>query len=288
MNKLQKNSGLFLILINTLIFSFVFLSCSSEVTQLPSHISSSAEQEAPETTEEEEICLTKIKDTEPFCWAFPYCRNFCDELFINKKEEEACYNWPLDLAEDFSSLYETMSEGVFQDLQPETLKCFLNLTENNKVLFQNLNEEESKEFLMELSFNHNLAYHLAKADKGDFSVFNTLFRNIQNRRISGIKESLGFRKENFLIEIHKEENLSAWSWLNDYIVHLCRRDSKCKEPLDYYCEILKPVKNSSLEDFLENSPFKKKYQRVIEAKICDSSNCEYGNIQNFKEMCDNI
>ena len=284
----------FLFLLFVQSFCLFFLSCHQPDLVLPDHFYSTAETEEKlksikQTLEKEPACQTKEENPNQVCWTLPHCRSFCANLFINKNDIQKCHNWPLELADSFSDLYETMKDGVFQDLNVKTFKCFLKLTDNNPILFKDLNEEESKEFLLEIAGNPNLAYQLSSVDKGDFSFLIALFRKLSGKRINSVKEPLGFKADNFLIEIYKGDNHPAWIWLNDYLVARCKRDSKCTEPLEYYCEILKNVKRRTLEDFFENSsPFQRGYEKPIQRKSCGTSHCEYGNLQDFQQMCDNL
>lgn len=276
-------------------FSLVLLSCNHPLI-LPNHFYSTSESdeklkflEQPLEKEDELSCQEKEMNPDLACWTAPYCRNFCEVLFINKKDEQTCQNWSLELVNRFSDLHRIMTKDVFQDISPETFKCFLKLTDNNPILLKNLTEDESKEFLLEIAFNYNLAYNLSAADNGDFSVLTALFRKISGRLMSAVKEPLGYNKESLLIEVYREDNQQAWNWLNDYLVYLCRKDSTCKEPLDYYCEILDDVSTKILTDFFENnSYFEKEYGKTIQSKSCGQKTCEYGNIQNFQQMCDGI
>ena len=273
--------------------SLLLLSCEPALIILPDHFYSTVETDErlrpAEQILEQENCLKKEKNPDLACWTVPHCRNFCDDLFINKRDEQKCHKWPSRLVNRFSDLYETMNKGVFQDISAKSFKCFIKLTENGSLLFKDLTEEESKEFLLEIAFNPNLAFNLSSADKGSFSVLTALFRKLSGRLISSAKEPLGHNKGNFLIEIYKKDNQPAWNWLNDYLIYLCKKDSKCEEPLDYYCDILKNIKTNILEDFFENNQhFERGYRQAIQRQQCGGSGCKYGDIQDFKQMCDNI
>ena len=197
-----------------------------------------------------------------------------------------CYDWPMPLFEDFRNLKEIIDTQSFQYIEPEVLKCFLKFVEDDKdILFRKLNEEEVKEFLEEIANNETLAFHLAGEDKGDFSLLEVLFKKINSLTPLALSESL-FAGNNFLILIHQQENNSAWTWLNDYIIHRCRRDRFCKEPLDYYCKILRDIDSEKLKDFLENRGFRREYAGRIESKTCQSNACVYGSLQDFNEICD--
>ena len=248
-------------------------------------LTTKAEQNSQITDEEGFTCQKEEGDK---CWQFQSCRNVCEELFFNNEQKENCYNWPMHLFEDFIELIDTMERGLFQQLEPEVFQCFLKITEGRtNILFRKFSKEEAKEFLEVLSYTYDLTFHLEKADGRDFFIFNSLFRKINHRIPSAIKKELR-GGDNFLILLNKYENQTGWMWLNNYITHRCRIDSKCKEPLDYYCEILKDVQNSDLNDVFENRKFKNEYQRDVESKTCGADRCEYGNIQDFDEMCSRI
>ena len=294
---MQRFKRFFPFLIKSLSIACLSLSCSTKTLELPAYFYSTVDPEegisdlsSKESLDQEEdsVCKNRVNEENPVCWTFPGCRSFCEELFFSKEKQQICYNWPTALVDDFEILFSTMTKGLFQNIDSKIFKCFLKLSENNSILFKNLNEEESKEFLEEVAVNHNLAYHLASEDKGNFSVLTALFRKIKSRFINAIKQPLSHKHSNFLIALHKEENRSAWTWLNDYLIYRCRGDSTCKEPLDYYCEILEDVKGEALEDFFENNGFKREYRQRIESKTCGSSRCEYGELRDFDEMCDNI
>ena len=222
------------------------------------------------------------------CWEFSECRGFCENLFFGEDSREMCYQWPISLYEDFENLFITIYTKPFRYIDPKVLKCFVKLSENNKTtLFKKFNQEETLEFLGEIAKSSELAFHLSGEDKGDFFIFRTLFKKISSRIPRAVKR-MSTNKGNFLILLHEYQNYHAWLWLDDYIIHGCRRDSLCKEPLDYYCEVLEDVFSATLEDFFENQYFKNEYRKAIESKQCGSQSCEYGDVRDFREMCDNF
>jgi len=139
--------------------------------------------------------------------------------------------------------------------------------------------------LEEVANNPELAFYLRQEDKGDFSILYSLLKKISGHTGKAIKKIIDSKQANFLILLHRYHNHQAWNWLNDHIVHRCRRDPLCKEPLEYYCEVLEDIVSESLADFFENQNFKNEYKNVIEAKRCGSGHCEYGKVQDFEEMC---
>ena len=233
----------------------------------------------------EPTCLEKESTS---CSLFPKCKKFCDDLFIDKKERRTCYTWPSHLIDGFEVVLDIMDKRSFENIKPRDLKCFLKLTKKDKRLFKSFTKEDAKEFLEYLVSDSILASQLASIDKGDFSFLNTLFRKISGRIVSAIKQDLSLRNSNFLIEIHQQDNKPALIWLTDYISYYCQRDDTCREPLDYYCEILKDKEPELLKDFFTNRKFEKNYTQAIQSKICGASFCQYGDLEDFNELCDNI
>ena len=277
--------------------SFIFIgfasSCITHTPRLPSHFYSQPNEEDNLNTEDE-----KTLEIEGFacqkegrgCWEFPECRSFCEELFFSPDDRQMCYQWPISLFDDFKSLFITMKTKPFRSIEPEVLKCFIQLSENHKtILFRKFNREEAQEFLEEVAKNPELAFYLGGEDKGDFSILHSLLKKISSYTGKAIKKIIDTRQTNFLILLHRNHNRQAWIWLNDYVVHRCRRDSLCKEPLEYYCEALEDIVSETLTDFFENQNFKNEYKTAIESKRCgDSDYCEYGEAQDFKEMCQGL
>ncbi len=235
-----------------------------------------------ESEEEGFVCLKKGKG----CWEFPECRAFCDEAFLGKSARQICYQWPISLYEDFRELFITIRTEPFQNLKPKVLKCFIHLSEGDKTaLFKRFSREETLDFLEEIAKNPSLAFHLSKEDTGKFPILHSLFKKVSGRAPSAVQKT-GSGTRNFLIVLNKYHNHYAWIWINDYLVYRCNRDSACKEPLDYYCEIFEKTLSSHLEDFFDNRRFKNEYRRAIESKQCGSQSCEYGDIRDFKKICD--
>lgn len=272
MNSFKKISGFLTVSLSLVCLT---LSCNTKKPGQPSE---------PANRREAFICV----EEGPGCWQFPLCKSFCEDLFFNKEKRQECFNWPLPLFEDFKILMDTMDNEDFRLVDPEVLKCFLEFTKEDKTfLFDKFSEEEAQEFLEEIANNVKLSFYLSEKDKGDFSIFDTLFKKIDSRVTVAIAEPL-FEGENFLISILQQENRSAWIWLNDYIIYKCRKDRHCKEPLEYYCKILEDVSSNDLKDFFESQHFEGEYKRKIESKRCDSDSCSYGDLKDFNEMCDNI
>ena len=222
------------------------------------------------------------------CWEFPECRNFCENLFFNEQSQHICHQWPISLFKDFENLFVTINTKPFHNIEPQVLKCFLKLSKDKNILFKKFDMEEAKEFLEEVAVNPELAFYLAGEDKDRFSILHTLFQKIHSRVPGAIKSPLSLNKGHFLILLHEHQNRSAWAWLNDYIGYHCRRDSSCKEPLDYYCEILRDVHPKIMEDFFKNRHFKQEYKKDIELKPCGSTTCPYGTVQGFEKMCEEL
>ena len=230
------------------------------------------------------VCLKEDTD----CWKFPACRSFCEDLFFYEEKIQMCYNWPISVFKDFENLKDAIDKMAFQYIEPEVMDCFLEFVEEDRdILFREFGEEEAKAFLKELAYNKTLAFYLSGKDKGDFLILSTLFLKIGGT-VSGAIAKPIFEEENFLILLHEQGNRSAWTWLDDYLIHYCRRDESCKEPLDYYCRILRDVGFRALKDFFTNHDFERGYERSIESKDCQSRKCRYGNSHEFAEMCDNI
>ncbi len=218
------------------------------------------------------------------CWGFPACVRFCEELFFNKESRKKCLQWPMVLFEDFNNLLNIIRTQPFQEIDLKVLKCFMDLSEEDKtILFKRLNKDSAQEFLEEIAKTPELALILAKEDDKNFSIFRTLTKKVSSRIPTAIKGRGG--SKNFLILLNENENRPAGVWLDDFISHFCRRDSSCDEPLDYYCKILDKTRSEPLKDFFENAYFKKEYKRNIESKSCGSQNCEYGNLIDFRSLC---
>ncbi len=237
-----------------------------------------------------------LGDTEPFvcpekeergCWEFPDCRRFCEDVFIKEENEKDCYNWPMSPFEDFKDLKDSLNnKHDFPYIRLSVLECFFDLAEEEREgIFKNMTEKSSADFLEKIAQDKKLALLLAQKDKGDFSILKTILKKIKHRNITDSITGQLSTNDNFLILSHQHSNHAAWSWLDDYIIHKCQRDSRCDEPLDYYCKILKDVKSNPLKSFFKNQHFKRQYIKEIESKICNSSNCEYGDIQDFKDIC---
>lgn len=255
-----------------------------EQTELKEKVKEENKQDTLSTDEQGFVCPEKEARG---CWQLPQCKNFCDESFSYKAERQNCYNWPLPLFDDFKNLIETINTGLFQNIEPKVLRCFLKLSEDNKdSFFRKLNKDEAKELLEVIADEKDLAFHLAKEDKSDFSILHRLFKKIRSRTPSAIKEEL-HSGDNFLIRLSEDGNRPAWDWLNDYISYRCQRDKTCKEPLDYYCEILEDIKHSELEYFFEYRNFEIEYKKDIESKNCGEP-CKYGDVADFRKMCNSL
>lgn len=265
-------------------------SCITHIPRLPSHFySQSSEDNLKEDEKSLEIESFVCQKEGRGCWEFSECRSFCEELFFNPDDRQKCHQWPISLFDDFKSLVATIKTEPFQNIEPEVLGCFIQLSEDRKtILFRQFNEEEAQEFLEEVARNPKLAFHLGREDKGDFSILHSLLKKIRGRTGKAFKEIINTKRVNFLILLHRNQNRPAWVWLNDYAVHRCRRDSFCKEPLEYYCEVLEDTFSETLADFFENQNFKNEYKTAIESKRCGSGYCEYGEVQDFREMCGDL
>ena len=225
---------------------------------------------------------------QPFCWQFSSCRNFCKTLFPSEEKREVCHNWPASVAIAFEDMFKVITEGAFEYINPQTVKCFLKLNDkSNHLFFKNLDIERAKAFLKQIAFEPHLAYQIASEDKGDFSFLTALFKKIKNRVMSAIKQPLQRDGKNFPILIHEADNRQAWIWLNDYLIHYCRQKIG-RKLLDCYCELLQDVENSILKNFFENEQFKRAHKEDIESRTCGSVQCEYGNPFDFKRLCDSI
>ena len=277
----------------TFILLSLISSCFSRKPILPSAFFSESsepklkhsEELDGENQEEGYVCLREGRG----CWEFEECRTFCEDLFFSPENRQMCFEWPIDLYEDFKRLFVVRDTETFENIEPQVLRCFLGLSERNRsVFFKAFDEETAQEFLKEIAGNPKLAFELAGYDKGDFSLLDKLFKKISSYIIRAVKANLDYSKGNFLTLIHEYENRPAWTWLDDYIVHHCRRDSSCEEPLEYYCKILEDNRSKELEDFFYNQNFKRSYRQRIEAQTCGSRNCEYGDVRDFKELCREI
>ena len=225
-------------------------SCITHTPRLPAHFYSQSSEEDNLSTKDEEAESFVCQKEGRGCWEFSECRSFCEDLFFSPDDQQMCHQWPISLFDDFKSLLITMETEPFQNIEPEVLRCFVKLSENHKtILFRKFNEEEAQEFLEEVAKNPELAYHLGGEDKGDFSILHSLFKKISGYTGKSIKKIIDTRQTNFLILLHRNHNHHAWVWLNDYVVHRCRRDSSCKEPLEYYCEVLEDIVSETLADF---------------------------------------
>lgn len=220
----------------------------------------------------------------------PQCKEFCNELFFTSRtDRQNCYNWPLSLFSDFKDLFEIIQTDRFQSMDTKALKCFLEWSDGSKDIFlRQLNKAEAQELLIRVAHDIELASSFYKADRSDLSILHGIYKKIGGRTPTAVKKGLKPGGDNFLILLDKYNNPAAWYWLNSHIVYRCKRDHSCQEPLEYYCEILEDTGTSVLNDFFENRFFSLKYRGSIKSKTCGSSSCEYGNVEDFHQMCRSI
>lgn len=272
---------------------YLFSSCNPKESRLKLHSNEedSSQNKEPQEENEDEFILSTDFNCEKKgreCGRLSECKKFCTEIFSRRSDREVCFKWAKPLVDDFKSLFDTINTEPFHYIPLEVLKCFLSLSEDDSAPFKKLNEEEVKEFLLRLAEDPEMASLLAKKDKGDFSTLDRLFRKLHSHTPNALKKELGLRNETFLTLIYQYHNHPAIIWIDDYIIHRCRRDSRCEEALEYYCEVLKNSSSDELENFFENRHFKNEYRKAIQSKNCGASSCRYGNSSDFVTACEQI
>ena len=257
----------------------------------------------PEPVSEEEVkspqelfvCPKRQEREDQNCWQFDSCRGFCEDFYLSRNlgssaEErvvETCYSWPEDLVKDFQNLVNLIDRRDIFKINPEVLGCFLRINELKGILFKNLGIRRSKMFLEVVAEDSDLANQIRKEDDTEFSILKTLFRNIGGQILDAIKEPLK-SGNSFLILLSYAENQQAWTWINDYFSYLCGRSSGCTDPFEYYCEVLEDTSSQSLKRLFADSGFEREYRRSIQSQTCGGDSCEYGNLGDFKEACENF
>ena len=234
--------------------------------------------------EEDSFCHSVER---PFCWQDPTCIAFCEKVFFLQEERENCRNRPLAMVRSFEELWETLRTGLFQHIDPEVFSCFLDMTKNKNIFFRGFSDEEVKELLREMAGNSDSMRAVSRKGRDGFPILDALLRKLKRTAVRAIAEPLTFgRDNNFLISALENENRPALVYLNDYLIHKCRRDSDCSEPLDYYCKILKNIERSTWRNFFqENDLFRRNYVSAIESKTCGRANCEYGDFDDWERLC---
>jgi len=284
--------GLILSLLFT-IFNFSCVKNNPDLSQFFQSKSPETEQEIPTSTKINPAVVTESsficeKKSPRQCWQLPQCKVFCNNIFRNKKEREHCYKWPPDLYPEFENLFQILETETFDKIDPKVLKCFLDISEEHSdVALKKLKREDVKDLLHTLAEDPELASSFYKEEEKKFPLLHSLYRKIGGRTSTSIKKPI-HGSSNFLILISENENKPAWKWLNAYIFYRCKTDQTCKEPLDYYCTILKDENKTTLTDFFQYREFEKEYQREIESKSCGESLCQYGDVQNFRSLCQDI
>ena len=272
----------------TILFLLLFFigSCGDE----RAYIFSSASTASTEEAEEEDLVMedAPCKQEGKACSEDRKCKMFCDDLFSHYKGKENCYKWSYSFFKDFKKLADQLKTFSFLDLDFPTAKCFFKMTENHKTsLFKNFTEESAEKFLIQIAKNEPLAHPIFQSDKKGFEILEDLFSKLDRRVQRAIRAEI-YSDSHFLILAHKYKNRSAWYWIDSFIRYDCKKTSSCQHPLEYYCEILEDTYRGDLEDFFENHWFEKAYKGDIEAMACDSYDCEYGKVSDFKEFCEKI
>ena len=224
----------------------------------------------------------------PACSEYERCKAFCDDLFFYNKGRENCYKWSYSFFPDFIKLFEQIETLSFSNLDFSTVDCFFEMSEDHKMsLFKNFPEKSAEKLLAYIASHYELALPLFHSDKVDFDIFVGLFGKFDRRIQRGIREKIS-DQTHFLILAHRSKNKAAWAWLDGFIHYDCKKSPTCRNPLEYYCEILEETPRSDLESFFENPWFERAYKRDIESSVCDSYDCEYGKISDFKEFCEKM
>ena len=268
-------------------FLFLFLFFIGSCGDGRAYIFSSS---SPEEIEQESLTVEGIqcKLEGRACSEDKKCQMFCDDLFFHYKGRENCYNWPYSFFKDFKKVANQLKTLSFSDLDYPTVKCFFKMTEDHKIsLFKNFTEKSAKKFLTQIVKDQQLAHSLLQSDKVDFEILEGLFGKIDRRVQRAIRTEI-YLDSHFLILAHKYKNRFAWRWIDSFIHYDCKKNSSCQNPLEYYCEILEETYRGDLEDFFENHWFERAYKEHIESTACDSYDCEYGKVSDFKEFCEKI
>ena len=230
----------------------------------------------------------KCKQEGKTCSEFESCKSFCDDLFFYYKGRENCYNWSYSFFEEFKKTAHQLETLSFSNLNTLSLKCFFEMAQDHRItMFKNFTKKSSELFLTEVASNKELASAIYKADRDEFYILKDLFNKINKNTLRALREKIYFY-DHFLIVSQKNNNQSAWIWVDDFINFDCKKNSSCQSPLESYCKVLEGTSREDLAGILDSRSFESAYKREIELATCDSSYCKYEKISDFKDFCEKI
>ena len=271
------------------LFFPLLLVCSCQFYGKVSHLVFEDEaKESLSVEERQELNKVQCRPEGESCSEHEDCKTFCEDLFFNQKGTEHCWKWPYSAFKEFKKLKQQLETLSFTDLDFSTVKCFFEMSKNHRItLFKNFSIKSAKIFLAQIAINEKLAKPLYQADKGDFNMLEDLFDKIDRRFQRAMREDI-FHQSPFLTLSLEYKNQPARDWADSFIRYKCKKTTTCQQPLEFYCEILKETSRIELENLFESRWFEIAYKRDIEAEACDSRDCEYGKISDFKEFCKKI
>ncbi|MCZ0932641.1 MAG: hypothetical protein OXJ52_05770 [Oligoflexia bacterium] len=274
-----------------ILFSFLLFICSCRGSAPYIVFDDLPEETAEKSLSDEEtqgIEKIQCRREGKACSEYKSCQSFCEDLFFTQKGKENCYKWPHSFFKDFKKFVWQLETSSFSNLDFPTMKCFFKMSEDHRIrLFKNFSEKPAEKLLAQIAVNYKLALPLFHSDKKNFDILKDLFEKIDRRAQRAMMAEI-FSRNHFLILAHKHKNKPAWDWIDSFIRYDCKKTSSCRHPLEYYCEILEETYRGDLESFFENRWFERAYKEDIELSACDSYDCEYGKVSDFKEFCEKI
>ena len=255
------------------------------------------DRKTPKESDPEKQLRCKERGSTP-CEGDSGCEEICSDIFSRAADERKCIDLPLELVQEFQSLFELVDKGDdIRDINLDVLECILDIDEKHFVReMEGLNRKNTEAFLIEVAASERLGGILESEDD-EHLLLENLYENLSSRGDDLRRLTVSIDGGSHLFElIMEEKNQSSWDWLAEYVDKECEGSDLCYSekkddhvPLVFYCRLFLDLEEGRLTSVLRSDLFEDYFSHDIEREqVCGSTgdqDCDSRYRDHFESVC---
>lgn len=232
------------------------------------------------------------------------CKDICDDIFSRSRHLTECERLPFELVQGFEDIFELIKnlnerEVSIRDIQPETLRCLLDI---NELPFarklRTLKREHTMDFLSQAASSDSTLGDVLRAEDDEFVMLKELYDNLSNEEddLKKLAEPVSGQLNIFELII-QNRNQKAYDWVDDFVKRECDNSQLCqrssgteKDSFIFYCRLFRSLSSGRLRSVVKSSLFQKHFAKKIEDHtVCESSEdqaCDARYVDHFEAVCE--
>ena len=231
------------------------------------------------------------------------CENICDDIFSLARDLTNCEKLPFELVRKFEDIFELLknlneSQVSIRDIQPETLRCLLDINElpfARKI--NSLKREHTMDFLTQAATDKALG-DVLRAEDDDYVLLKKLYENLSSEAddLKKLAEPIAGQLNIFEL-IMQKRNQKAYDWVDSFVEEECTSSQFCerngrteKDSIVFYCRLFRSLSSGRLRSVVKSSLFQEHFSDNIEEHdVCGSTKdqpCDARYVDHFEAACE--